>query len=130
MKFLSHMKLIGNSNTVGILVLCNYLDCVFQQLYLLRYCRYSTSLILNCLITYNKDLTILVPLNYADIGTEESKHDTTLFSIEETHPSFLFFHIVLHNSSTNHVCPRGRASRVGHLLCASFYVTPQHSSSS
>lgn len=41
----------------------------------------------------------------ADISMEESKLDTTILSIEETHPSFLFFHLVLHNSSINHVCP-------------------------
>lgn len=31
-KFPSHMKLTGSSNIAGILVQCNFLDCVFQQL--------------------------------------------------------------------------------------------------
>ena len=43
--------------------------------------------------------------NFADSGLEESEPNTTILSSEEADPPILFFHIVLHNSSFNHVCP-------------------------
>lgn len=54
---------------------------------------------------------------------EESKLNPVIFSVEETDPSLLLLHLILHNSSSNHVCTRGRASFVGDLLCACVYVT-------
>lgn len=58
---------------------------------------------------------------------EEGKFNTIVLSFEEVDTSFLFFHIILCHSSTNHVRSRGRVACVGHLLCAGFHVLLEYS---
>jgi len=71
---------------------------------------------MHCIKTLKFSLT-------AGVCMEESKLNPAIFSVEETDPSLLLLHLILHNSSSNHVCTRGRASLVGDLLCACMYVT-------
>ncbi len=47
---------------------------------------------------------------------EESKPDISLLPLEETDPSFLFLHTLLHNPASDNVCPRGTATSMGCVL--------------
>ena len=64
----------------------------------------------------------------ADITMEEREFNTAILSVEKTHSSLLLLHLILHNSSFNHVRPGGQASSMGDLLYTCIYVIPQHSS--
>lgn len=64
-------------------------------------------------------------LNFsADFNLEETELNISVFLVEETNPSILFLHTILHNTSTNHVHTRGRASGMGDLLRPDFDDDP------
>lgn len=41
---------------------------------------------------------------HADLNLEESKPDIAVFSLKEAYTSILFIHIILRNTSFDHVC--------------------------
>ena len=78
-------------------------------------------------LRYTEEM-ILISFYNTDSSMEKGKFDTDFLSIKEAHPSLLFLHVVLHNSSSNHVRTRSRASSMGSLLRARLHVLTQHPS--
>lgn len=47
---------------------------------------------------------ILITIFFADINIEEIKSNTTVLPVEETYTSILLLHVVLCDTSIDHVC--------------------------
>jgi len=81
-----------------------------------------------CSKVQSKHVLISQFLNIADCILEENQPNFSVLSSQKANPPILFFHIVLHHSSFDNVCPRSRASYLGYLLHSCILVLLEHSS--